>query len=315
MQFIRDRLIDHSSSPARQLFVSLLIVAGGGGILMMAATTAGLWVSGIEPAILEDLSMSATVQEKAFLMYLLAMQELVFFIIPSLVILSAIEPGGLRGCSPCRAPGLQGLILAVLASLMLLPVTWFLGRLNSEVVLSGIFSGASEWINEKEEIIGTVFDLIMSGSGFVSFLTSLLVIAILPALGEELLFRGVIQRILGRLSRSGHAAVWITAVLFSAVHLQFLGFLPRLALGAVFGYMFLWSGNIWLPVAAHFINNAVSVAGEFLRGQDAVTAEDVWTPGSELLSAALPMGLLILVLVLMKRAYSGGSEDSGMDIK
>ncbi|MCU0408647.1 MAG: CPBP family intramembrane metalloprotease [Bacteroidales bacterium] len=300
--------MDHSSSPARQLFVSFLIVAGGGGLLMMAATMAGLWVSGLEPAILEDLGQAATESEKAFLRYLLAMQELAFFILPSLAILSALEPGGLRAFKAGKAPSLQGLILAALAAMMLLPVTYFLGRLNSEVMLSGIFSGASEWINEKEESIGTVFDLIMSGKGAMSFLTSLIVIAVLPALGEELLFRGVLQRILGRLFSSGHAAVWLTALLFSAVHLQFLGFLPRLALGAVFGYMFLWSGNIWLPVAAHFINNAVSVTGAFRSGQEDIQAAEEITLVSDMLAALLPLAILVVVMVLIRRA---GKEAAG----
>ena len=82
-------------------------------------------------------------------------------------------------------------------------------------------------------------------------------IALLPAVGEELIFRGIIQRILKNLFRSGHLSVWVTAFVFSAIHFQFYGFLPRFILGLVFGYLFLWSETLWLPVIAHFINNGV----------------------------------------------------------
>jgi len=78
---------------------------------------------------------------------------------------------------------------------------------------------------------------------------NLLVIAILPALGEELVFRGVIQQKIAE-QISVHGAIWLTAILFSTIHLQFQGFLPRMLLGAVLGYLFFWSKNLWIPIFA-----------------------------------------------------------------
>jgi len=98
------------------------------------------------------------------------------------------------------------------------------------------------------------------GSTAVSdLLINLLVIAIIPAVGEELLFRGVIQKQFTALTHSKGAAVVLTAILFSALHMQFFGFLPRFALGVLLGYLYVWSGSIWLPVLAHFFNNATAV--------------------------------------------------------
>jgi hypothetical protein len=88
---------------------------------------------------------------------------------------------------------------------------------------------------------------------------NVLVIAVLPAVGEELLFRGVVQRIVAEWMRNHHAGIWISAAVFSAIHIQFFGFIPRMLLGVCFGYLLLWSGSIWLPVIAHFFNNAAAV--------------------------------------------------------
>ncbi len=90
-------------------------------------------------------------------------------------------------------------------------------------------------------------------------------IALLPALGEELLFRGVAQRLLANWSGNAHVAVWVAAILFSAIHMQFLGFVPRLCMGAALGYLFLWSGNRWYPIIAHFANNAMAVVIVYMQ--------------------------------------------------
>jgi membrane protease YdiL (CAAX protease family) len=91
--------------------------------------------------------------------------------------------------------------------------------------------------------------------------------AVIPALGEELLFRGVIQRLFGELTQNRHTSIILTAVLFSALHMQFFGFVPRFMLGVAFGYLLLWSGNLWLPILAHFVNNAGAVVLSWLAAK------------------------------------------------
>ena len=90
-------------------------------------------------------------------------------------------------------------------------------------------------------------------------LLNLFVIGFIAALSEEVFFRGALQRVLIEWTGSVHKGVWIAAVIFSAIHLQFYGFFPRMVLGAMLGYMFVWSGSLWIPIFAHFINNAVGV--------------------------------------------------------
>ena len=95
------------------------------------------------------------------------------------------------------------------------------------------------------------------------WIINILLIAILPALGEELVFRGVIQQYGYRFFKNPHWSVWLSAVLFSAIHMQFEGFVPRFLLGLLLGYLFLWTKNLWYPIFVHFINNALMVTLAF----------------------------------------------------
>lgn len=91
------------------------------------------------------------------------------------------------------------------------------------------------------------------------FFFNILVIALLPAIAEELLFRGAVQRSFNRMFNNPHVAIWLAAFIFSAIHVQFFGFFPRMLLGAAFGYIYLWTGSIWYAMFAHFLNNAAAV--------------------------------------------------------
>jgi hypothetical protein len=126
--------------------------------------------------------------------------------------------------------------------------------------LPHFLSGVEQWMKQSEQLADKVTKLFLITNSSGVWLVNLLVMALLPALGEEMLFRGLIQRYMIGLTRNTHAAIWITACIFSAFHLQFYGFIPRLLLGALLGYLFVWSGNLWVPVLVHFINNALGVS-------------------------------------------------------
>ena len=93
----------------------------------------------------------------------------------------------------------------------------------------------------------------------IDLLFNLFLIALIPSIGEELFFRGIVQKKLGNILKSPHVAVIITSFIFSAIHMQFFGLLPRFLLGVILGYLFFYSGNLWTSVLAHFINNAMGV--------------------------------------------------------
>lgn len=164
------------------------------------------------------------------------------------------------------APRLAAAGLSVLFILVSFPFAQTVYWLNRQLPLP-------EWMASMEgDVSGLVKGLlVMESPGELLF--NLLVVAVVPAIGEELVFRGGVQQQFYRIVRTPGLAVWITAFLFSAVHLQFEGFLPRFLLGAMLGYLFLWSKNLWIPILAHFFFNGIQVAGQFFAG-DALEALD-----------------------------------------
>ena len=151
--------------------------------------------------------------------------------------------------------GLLGVgILFVIASFPFVQVTYWL---NQQLPLP-------DWAKTMEETTGTLIKglLVMNSPG--ELLLNLLVIAVVPAIGEELIFRGVLQQQLQRILRHPVAAIWTTAVLFSAIHLQFEGFLPRVVLGAALGYLFYWTRSLWAPILAHFFTNGIQVVAQYV---------------------------------------------------
>jgi membrane protease YdiL (CAAX protease family) len=104
----------------------------------------------------------------------------------------------------------------------------------------------------------------------------MLMLAIIPALGEELIFRACFQKVLGRWTGNYHLAIWLSAIIFSSIHFQFYGFFPRMFLGALFGYLLVWSGSIWLPILAHFLNNGMAVVGAYVLQQEGKNLDQVF---------------------------------------
>jgi membrane protease YdiL (CAAX protease family) len=123
------------------------------------------------------------------------------------------------------------------------------------------------------------------------FILSVIIIAIIPGIGEELLFRGFLQNIFRKIIQNDHVAVWLAAFFFSFIHFQFYGFIPRFLLGALFGYLYLWSGNLIIPITAHFLNNFVSLFSLYIY-QKGLTDFDAES------TEALPFTYILIFSVL-----------------
>ena len=168
-------------------------------------------------------------------------------------------------------------------------------------------SGVEKWMVEKEDHANNIINQVMDSPAFGTMIMNLFIIAILPAVAEEILFRGVLQKILYNLFKSGHAAIWVTAFVFSTIHFQFFGFVPRFILGLVFGYLFFWSGTLWLPVISHFVNNAVPVVMAYIQGMEKF-AEPVDMPLWKQI-IALPLPIVISLVILFYFRNKSRSTD------
>ncbi|MFN7118806.1 MAG: lysostaphin resistance A-like protein [Saprospiraceae bacterium] len=121
-----------------------------------------------------------------------------------------------------------------------------------------------EWMREMEKTTSDMVKALLVMDSPAELLFNLLIIAVIPAIGEELIFRGILQQQLQRVLRNPVAAIWLAAILFSAIHMQFVGFLPRMVLGAALGYIFYWTRSLWMPIIAHFMMNALQVVGQYV---------------------------------------------------
>jgi membrane protease YdiL (CAAX protease family) len=252
-------------SPVSRLLVSMLVISVPGTLLLLIFILTGAALFRCDPAVLGNPSLVASQSETWFVRYALIIQDLCFFIVPAVIIIFMIRPKEDRQMFSVAGTGITDLVLLLVLMVFLVPLTGLSAELNSKLVLPHWLSGLEGWMREKEDYANDLIGVVLGEHSAAVLLVNILVVAVLPAIAEELLFRGALQRLFGDLFRSGHAAVWISSIVFSAVHLQFYGFLPRLILGLVLGYLFLWSGSIWIPVTAHFINNAMSVAVDFFQ--------------------------------------------------
>ena len=179
---------------------------------------------------------------------------------------------------------------------------------NMNLDFSEIFPTFEEWAKAKEEELKELTEYLTRFESLPGLLIGLIVIAVLPAVGEELLFRGIVQPKLHKLAGNHHVAIWLAALLFSAIHLQFYGFFPRLLLGALFGYLFYWSGNLWYAIFAHFVNNGFTLLMLYLYQQkitdiDLEATESVAWP--VVLAAAVAGGFLLYQFRHMTKANRG----------
>jgi membrane protease YdiL (CAAX protease family) len=146
-------------------------------------------------------------------------------------------------------------VLTLLLVLVFIPLNSQFIEWNSKMSFPEFLSGLEKWMRDKEEQMAKLTEFITKYDQPGQLLIALVVVVMLPAFGEELLFRGVIQRKLSEQWSNPHIAIWVSAAIFSAIHFQFYGFIPRMLLGALFGYIYHWTGSLWLAIFAHFINN------------------------------------------------------------
>jgi membrane protease YdiL (CAAX protease family) len=286
----------YNESPLYQLLISVLIISGVGMVLILVFSIAGMLIFHSSLSDLEKVLSGLKDNEIQFLRYLLIIQDLAIFIIPSCIIFRLLKSDTETGYEVFVFPGLKEAGLVIVLAFCLFPVTSFTGEINSAMEFPDWLSGVGKWMTEHEDKANGLFDLLVPSDTFSVMLLNLFIIAVLPAFSEEMIFRGVFQRIFSDLFRSGHIAVWVTALIFSAIHLQFFGFIPRLILGLVFGYLFFWSGNLWLPVLAHFVNNAVPVIYTFAQGAEKLNAAAEITLWQQ--AVYLPVPLIIIAVIL-----------------
>jgi membrane protease YdiL (CAAX protease family) len=158
--------------------------------------------------------------------------------------------------------------------------------------------GLEQWAEAEEAYVRAMLSLLVGNGSLGIFIINVLALALAPALAEELFFRGLVFRTLNR-RLPLHGAVWVSAAIFSLVHFQFLGFFPRVVLGALLAYAYAWSGSLWVPVALHFFNNFLAILASTLQ----VTQNPDLPPGPEHVSGFTVAISLVLTLGILYTFY------------
>ncbi|MFC3200193.1 CPBP family intramembrane glutamic endopeptidase [Parapedobacter deserti] len=299
--------------PATSLILLLAMVVAGAILFGIISLLIGLAVIGPTAGIdgLEGL-LSGSSANADFLKIFQAGSSIGTFVLPALL-LGVVEKQRYRYLYfKARAhPTLWFMVIGIM--FFSAPVFEQTIKLNEQMQLPEALSGLETWMKTKEAELERLTNLLLSDTSYWGLLVNLFVVAVIPAIGEEFLFRGCIQGILTRWLRNPHVAIWLTAIVFSAIHLQFYGFLPRMLLGALFGYLLFWGKNIWLPVLAHFINNAAATLSAFYLRRQGKSLNEMDL--GEQIPTSLYFISFVLTAVLLyqyyKTATSGNTRQHG----
>jgi len=173
---------------------------------------------------------------------------------------------------------------------------------NANLEFPEFLSGFEKWARQTEDMALQMTEYLTDFNGFGQFLLAFFVIAIIPAVGEELLFRGFLQNLFHEYAKNIHLAIWISAILFSTIHMQFFGFVPRMLLGALFGYLYYWSGSLTIPIVAHLTNNGFTLILFYLYDLKVIET-DISNTESSPLYAVLIFSIITAILLFYFRKY------------
>jgi len=247
----------------------------------------------------------------AFLKYFQVINQIGVFILPALLYGYLENRNAKTYLHIDKFPGFILLVYSILLIIAFVPAVNSLVWLNEQMKLPTFLRFIENWMRESEEKTNLLTEAFLNVNTMGGLLINLLIIGVLASLGEEFLFRGVVLRLLFDWLKNPHLAILISAILFSALHMQFFGFLPRTALGIVFGYVFVWSGSLWLPIILHFIFNGATVVVAYLY-QKGIVSTDIDSFGATdnifiiASSFVLSLGLLLMIYRKKNEAFSKG---------
>jgi uncharacterized protein len=254
------------------------------------------YLNDVEVSSLSDLAAShstVTVRNCARLLVLISHASL--FILPALTFAYLqVGKNWIEVFRFKRNLQLKSVFLSIMLLLAAFPMAQWLYKMNYAVDMP------DSWVKTDLQATQKVMQL-MEMHTPTELLFNLLIIAIVPAIGEEMIFRGLVQQSLGRATQSHWWAIGVSAVIFSASHCQFLGFLPRVLLGVLLGYIFYHTQNLWYSIIAHGVFNGIQVITFYAMPERIQQLAPSKTEVS-LFAAIGSMILMILIGALLRKA-------------
>lgn len=240
---------------------------------------------------------------------------IIIFIIPPMLFSIFWTKRGIHYLGFTTRPAIGTALIAGVGIFMAMPLINWLAEINQTMHLPAAFSGMEAWMKSSETQAGEITEAFTKGTTTGVLILNLFVIAFMAAVSEEIFFRGMLQKVLIECTKNKHVGVWIGAALFSAFHMQFYGFVPRMLMGAYLGYLFLWSGSLWPGMIAHFVNNGVAVFVAWLANKGIVgaDADKIGTEQTEWIYVTISAVMVAASLILVYRNEKRKSENEKME--
>ena len=201
-------------------------------------------------------------------------QDIMLFVVPPLI--TAVLVTRLPAKLLCIDKGVDArfLLSAVLTMVLSIPAMNFIIEWNESIQLPESMAGIERWMRASEENAREYMNMMLGGTSVMTLIVNILIVGVLAGFSEELFFRGGLQRLLTTGGISAGWSIAIVAFIFSAVHMQFYGFVPRMLLGVYFGLALVWSRSLWVPVILHALNNSIYVYGQWLSERGAFSGDE-----------------------------------------
>lgn len=196
--------------------------------------------------------------------------------------------------------------MVLILSVTLLPVVGVLSAFNQNIMPQE--GAVAEFMRNLEDAADNILSLVTSQRSSWDLICNILIFAVLAGICEEFFFQGALQPLLMKWSRNPHIGIPLTALIFSALHFQFYGFIPRFLLGVYLGYLFYWSRSLWLPILAHVLHNTLSLLVDYtLQGRGIDTNSLQYTEVHGSIPTAISCTLIsAMAIVYLWRTYKDG---------
>ena len=214
-------------------------------------------------SVVSTLLMTKGSNQEAMIRISAVLQDIFVFILPAIVTAILMSRVPARFLFLEKAPRIWPLLLGIVTLYAAMPWMECVIQWNNSISFPSALKELENSLREMEAAAEGVVSGMLKGSSVGSLIVSICIVGVLAGLSEELFFRGAMLRLFMMTRINYHFAIWAVALIFSLLHFQFFGFVPRLLLGAYFGYLACWSKCLWIPILAHIFNNSTVVVAQW----------------------------------------------------
>lgn len=190
--------------------------------------------------------------------------SMAIFIVPSFLFCRSIEQNSMKFLGLTHPTKWYNYLFIIILIILALPVSSWLMELNQNIHLPANFKDFETLLRGDEAFAKLQMEAFVNANTISQLLFNIVIVAVIPAISEEIFFRGCLQNFVRMCFYNVHVSVIFTAIIFSAIHGDYFGFLPRFMFGLVLGYAFAYSGNIWVSIVGHFLNNCITIVAYFI---------------------------------------------------